>query len=155
MSSKVNWRGVFPAVTTQFRDDFSVDYEATHKVMSQLVSDGVSGMIVCGTVGENGSLTRDERIGVMEAARAASEGRIPVIAGIAETTSEFACQMALAAHKARMDGIMLMPPLVYSAKPRETSAHYRSVAKATDLPVMVYNNPPIYRTDETPHRRDP
>jgi 1-pyrroline-4-hydroxy-2-carboxylate deaminase len=150
MSNKVNWRGVFPAVTTQFRDDFSVDYEATHKVMSRLVSDGVAGMIVCGTVGENGSLTRDERIGIMEAARSASEGRVPVIAGIAEATTDFACQMAREAQRTRMDGIMVMPPLVYSAKPRETSAHYRGVSKATDLPMMVYNNPPIYRTDVTP-----
>ncbi|MEO8133879.1 MAG: dihydrodipicolinate synthase family protein [Betaproteobacteria bacterium] len=150
MSQQVDWRGVFPAVTTQFRDDFSVDFEATHKVMSRLVRDGVSGMIVCGTVGENCSLTRAERVGLMEAARDAAGGKVPVIAGIAEYTTALACDMAREAGRAGMDGIMVMPALVYSCKPRETSAHYRGVSKATDLPLMVYNNPPIYRTDVTP-----
>jgi len=58
--------------------------------------------------------------------------------------------MAREAVRARVDGIMVMPALVYASKPFETAAHYRGVAKATDLPLMVYNNPPIYRTDVTP-----
>ena len=150
MNPKVSWSGVFPAVTTQFTDDFKVDYAATHRVISQLVKDGVSGLIVCGTVGENCSLTRAEKIGVMEAARDAAGGRVPVIAGIAEYTTDFACETAREAQRVKMDGIMVMPALVYSAKPRETAAHFRGVSKATDLPIMVYNNPPIYRNDVTP-----
>ncbi len=150
MGKNVNWRGVFPAVTTQFRADYSVDYEATGKVMANLVRDGVGGMVVCGTVGENGSLTRAERVGVLEAARGVAAGKVPVIAGIAETTTQFAIEMAREAQRAKVDGLMVMPPLVYSAKPRETAAFYRDVAMATDLPIMVYNNPPIYRTDVTP-----
>ena len=150
MSKHVSWEGVFPAVTTQFRDDFSVDVEATHRVMTALVRDGVSGLIVCGTVGENCSLSRAERIALMEAAHDATHGRIPVIAGIAEYTTQLACEMAREAQRAKVDGIMVMPALVYASKPRETAAHYRGVSKATDLPLMVYNNPPIYRTDVTP-----
>src|SRR5262245_50799277 len=111
--AKVTWSGVFPAVTTQFRDDFSVDYEATHRVIAKLVREGVSGLIVCGTVGENCSLTRAEKIGVIEAARDAAAGRVPVICGIAEYTTPFACEMAREAKKAKVDGIMVMPALVY------------------------------------------
>ena len=150
MGRKPNWSGVFPAVTTQFREDFSLDVAATRRVTEGLVADGVSGLIVCGTVGENTSLTRAEKCAVMEAAVDAAGGRVPVIAGIAEYTTDFAIETAREAVLRRVDGIMLMPALVYSSKPHETAAHFRTVAAATDLPVMVYNNPPIYRNDVTP-----
>ncbi len=150
MNKKVNWSGVFPAVTTQFNDDFSVNLDATHKVISNLVRDGVSGLVVCGSVGENTSLSIEEKMAVTEVAKDASGGRVPVICGIAEFTSHGASQVAKAVQKVGVDGIMVMPALVYSSKPHETAAHFRSVATSTDLPVMVYNNPPIYKNDVTP-----
>ena len=94
MSAEINWSGVFPAVTTQFTPDFAVDYQATHRVARTLVDDGVSGLIVCGTVGENCSLTRAEKVGVMEATRAAAGGRVPVVCGVAEYTTDFAREAA-------------------------------------------------------------
>ncbi|CUA83962.1 Dihydrodipicolinate synthase/N-acetylneuraminate lyase [Chelatococcus sambhunathii] len=150
MAARIGWEGVFPAVTTQFRADFSLDIEATHKVMAGLIDDGVSGLIVCGTVGENTSLSRPEKVAVMEAAKDVAQGRVPVIAGIAEFTTTFAAETTREAARVGLDGIMVMPALVYSAKPHETAAHFRGVAGATDLPVMVYNNPPIYKNDVTP-----
>ncbi|MCG5234495.1 dihydrodipicolinate synthase family protein [Xanthobacter oligotrophicus] len=150
MKPAISWEGVFPAVTTQFRDDYSLDIDATAKVMEGLIRDGVSGMIVCGTVGENCSLTTAEKIQVMEAGKAVAAGRVPVICGIAEFTSDFAIATAKEAAKVGVDGIMLMPALVYSSKPHETAAHFRTVSKATDLPVMIYNNPPVYKNDVTP-----
>src|SRR5438477_270772 len=86
----------------------------------------------------------------MEAGKAVARGRVPVISGVAEFTSAFAIDMAKEAARIGLDGVMVMPALVYSSKPNETAAHFRSVAKATDLPVMVYNNPPIYKNDVTP-----
>ncbi len=148
--AKISWEGVFPAVTTQFRDDLSLDVEATRQVMDALIRDGVSGLIVCGTVGENTSLTRSEKVAIMEAARDVARGRVPVIAGVAEFTTAFACETAREAARVGIDGVMVMPALVYSSKPHETAAHFRTVSKATDLPVMVYNNPPIYKNDVTP-----
>ena len=145
-----DWGGVFPAVTTQFREDLSLDIDATARVMEGLIRDGVSGLIVCGTVGENCSLRKDEKIAVMEAGKVVARGRLPVISGVAEFTSAFAIDMAREAARIGLDGVMVMPALVYSSKPHETAAHFRSVAKATDLPVMVYNNPPIYKNDVTP-----
>jgi len=150
MRRHVSWEGVFPAVTTQFRLDLSLDVEATARVMDGLIRDGVSGLIVCGTVGENCSLAKSEKIAVMEAAKAVARGRLPVLCGIAEFTSAFAIDMAKEAARIGLDGVMVMPALVYSSKPNETAAHFRSVATATDLPVMVYNNPPIYKNDVTP-----
>lgn len=150
MAHQVAWRGVFPAVTTQFRDDLSLDVEATRRVMAGLIRDGVSGLVVCGTVGENCSLTAAEKTQVIEAAVDVAQGRVPVIAGIAEFTTAFAIDTARAAQKAGVDGVMVMPALVYSSKPHETAAHFRGVATALDVPVMVYNNPPIYKNDVTP-----
>ncbi|HEU4518546.1 MAG TPA: dihydrodipicolinate synthase family protein [Microvirga sp.] len=150
MAARIGWEGVFPAVTTQFRDDLGLDIEATRRVMEALIRDGVSGLIVCGTVGENTALTRAEKVAVMEAAKDVARGRVPVIAGVAEFTTAFASEVAREAARVGIDGIMVMPALVYSAKPHETAAHFRGVAAATDLPVMVYNNPPIYKNDVTP-----
>ena len=84
---KPHWSGVFPAVTTQFREDLSLDVDATARVMENLIRDGVSGLIVCGTVGENCSLSKSEKIAVMEAGRAVARGRIPVRGSSAWTTT--------------------------------------------------------------------
>ncbi len=150
MSARIAWQGVFPAVTTQFREDFSLDVAATERVIQGLVADGVSGLVICGTVGENTGLARSEKIQIIEAARSAARGRVPVICGVAEFTTAFAIETARVAAAAKVDGLMVMPPLGYSAKPHEAAAHFRAVARATDLPVMVYNNPPIYKNDITP-----
>lgn len=148
--NRPDWHGVFPAVTTQFGEDFSVDIEATGEVIAALVRDGVSGLIIGGTVGENSSLTRTERVALLEVATATVGGRIPVLAGVAEYTSAFGAGYAREAARVGVDGLMVMPAMVYPAKPRETIEHFATIAKATDLPVMIYNNPPVYRTDVTP-----
>src|SRR6478736_6398693 len=150
MAKKPAWSGVFPAVTTQFHRDFSLDLEATRKEADSLVAEGESGLIAVGTVGENNSLSRAEKLSVMEAIKDAAGSRVPVIAGVAEYTTALACDMAKEAQRLKLDGLMVLPAMVYSAKPRETLVHFRAVAAASDLPIMVYNNPPIYKTDVTP-----
>ncbi|CAN5162620.1 dihydrodipicolinate synthase family protein [soil metagenome] len=150
MANRISWQGVFPAVTTQFREDLTLDIDATARVIEGLIRDGVSGLVVCGTVGENTSLTREEKLQVAEAARAVAAGRVPVICGVAEFTTAFAVDAARALAKVGVDGLMVMPALVYAAKPHESAAHFRAVASATDVPVMIYNNPPIYKNDITP-----
>jgi 4-hydroxy-tetrahydrodipicolinate synthase len=147
---KVGWRGVFPAVTTQFRADFSLDLEATQRVIGAIVRDGVDGLIVCGTVGEGTSLSAEEKRRVLAAAKEVAGGRIPVIAGVAEYTTELAAALARDVEKLGLDGLMVLPAMVYGGKPRELIAHFRTVAGASGLPVMLYNNPPVYRTDVTP-----
>jgi 4-hydroxy-tetrahydrodipicolinate synthase len=150
MAPRIEWQGVFPAVTTQFHDDFSLDLEATRRVIDALIRDGVSGLIIGGTVGENCSLAPGEKLALLEAATDVTAGRVPVIAGVAEYTTAFAAAFAREAARIGVDGLMVLPAMVYSAKPRETLMHFRGVARASDLPIMIYNNPPIYRTDVTP-----
>jgi 4-hydroxy-tetrahydrodipicolinate synthase len=150
MAFRVGWEGVFPAVTTQFREDFSLDLDATRRVIDALIRDGVSGLIIGGTVGENCSLSASEKVSLIEAANDVARGRVPVIAGVAEYTTAFAATYAREAMRVGVDGLMVLPAMVYSAKPAETLAHFRGVARASDLPIMLYNNPPIYKTDVTP-----
>ncbi|MBO6795533.1 dihydrodipicolinate synthase family protein [Maricaulis sp.] len=143
--SKIGWRGVFPAATTQFTEDRSVDIEATKRVVDNLVRDGVHGIIAMGTVGENNSLRAGEKRDVLKAIAEVVAGRVPVITGVSELTTELAENYARAAEEIGADGLMLLPAMVYVPTEAELEAHVRRVAGATRLPIMLYNNPPAYR----------
>ncbi|MBB6426253.1 dihydrodipicolinate synthase family protein [Sphingopyxis sp. JAI128] len=141
------WEGVYPAATTQFAEDLSVDYDATQRVQSALVDDGVTGLIILGTCGENNSLEPDEKRNVLKGAVESVAGRVPIVAGVSELTTARAVQYAKDAEKLGADAIMLLPAMVYVPTPEELQAHFRAVAEATALPIMLYNNPPAYRVD--------
>jgi 4-hydroxy-tetrahydrodipicolinate synthase len=146
----VTWRGVFPAATTQFHDDQSLDLKGTAEHLERLLRAGVHGMILLGTVGENCSLEYREKLDVLRAGVEQVAGRVPVLTGVAECSTALACRFAADAKKAGVDGLMVLPAMVYKSDPRETLAHYRAVARATDLPIMCYNNPVSYGVDITP-----
>ncbi|MEZ5326724.1 MAG: dihydrodipicolinate synthase family protein [Verrucomicrobiales bacterium] len=150
MPLQVDWKGVFPAVPTQFKDDFSLDLLATQKHVEALLSEGIHGLIMLGTIGENCSLSLDEKVQVLKATKEVCGDSVPLLNGIAEFTTANACQTARAAAAAGVDGFMVMPGMVYNSDARETVNHFRTVAAATDLPIMCYNNPPVYRVDITP-----
>jgi 1-pyrroline-4-hydroxy-2-carboxylate deaminase len=139
------WHGVIPAATTQFDEQLALDIDATRRVQDALIRDGVHGMIVIGTVGENNSLEIDEKLAVISSAAAASNGKIPIIAGVSELTTKRASAFADAAEKAGATGLMVLPAMVYVPAAHELEAHFRAVASSTSLPVMLYNNPPAYR----------
>jgi len=148
--AKIGWRGVFPAVPTQFRDDFSLDIEATLRHIDILLNAGVHGLIMLGTVGENCSVEFHEKVDLLKAVVAHVGKRVPVLTGVAEYTTSLACRFAEAAQDAGVDGLMVLPAMVYKSDKRETIAHFRAIAKETDLPIMVYNNPIAYGVDITP-----
>jgi 4-hydroxy-tetrahydrodipicolinate synthase len=150
MPLKVDWYGVYPAVPTQFHKDLSLDIESTQKHIQVLLDNGIHGLIMLGTIGENCSLTMEEKSQVLKAALEVVKGKIPVLTGVAEYTTQFAIDTAKMAEKVGMDGLMLLPAMVYNSDPRETVHHFRSVANATGLPIMCYNNPPVYRVDIKP-----
>lgn len=143
--TKINWRGVFPAATTQFAEDLSLDLDATCRVVEALVRDGVHGLVAMGTVGENNSLLAAEKRQVLEAIIATVAGRIPVLTGVSELTTELAETYARDAARIGADGAMLLPAMVYVPAEAELEAHIRRVASASSLPIMLYNNPPAYR----------
>jgi 4-hydroxy-tetrahydrodipicolinate synthase len=144
------WAGVFPAATTQFRPDFSVDLPATQRVIRQLLDDGVDGIIACGSVGENSTLSAGEKRDIVAAIVEAAAGRVPVLAGLGESTTEAAAAYARDMARLGADGLMVMPPMIYNAAPGEILAWFRTIAAASQLPIMLYNNPPAYRNDLTP-----
>jgi len=147
---KTNWQGVFPAVTTQFKQDQSLDLEATGRHIQVLLDSGVTGLIMLGSLGENTSLLPEEKRRVMEMALRAANGRVPVLSGVAECGTASACQYARDMEKLGADGLLVLPAMVYKSDPRETVAHFRTVARSSGLPVMVYNNPVSYGVDVTP-----
>jgi len=144
-NAKLDWTGVYPAVTTQFAADLSVDLAATKAVQSALVDDGVDGLILLGTCGENNSLEPDEKRAVLAAAKDSVRGRVPVLTGVSELTTPRAVAFARDAEALGVDALMVLPAMVYVPTADELCAHFEAVAAATALPIMLYNNPPAYR----------
>ena len=148
---KPYWSGVFPAITTQLHKDGSLDLDATAAHADALIRSGVAGLVFLGSLGENQSLTADEKRAVMGEMVKVVFGRVPVLSGVAESSVSEACRYVRDLEQVGADGLMLMPPMVYkSPDPRESLHHFRTVAKATGLPIMVYNNPLSYGHDITP-----
>jgi 4-hydroxy-tetrahydrodipicolinate synthase len=144
------WTGVFPAVTTQFHADQSLDLAATERHLVALLDSGVSGLIMCGSLGENQTLNPAEKRQVVELAIRTTEKRVPVLSGVAEMSTAAACQYVRDCEQMGADGFMVMPAMVYKADGREAISHFRRVAGATGLPWMLYNNPVGYTVDITP-----
>ncbi len=150
MAAKTGWTGVYPAVTTILNDDESVDLDGTAKHVEYLIESGVHGVIMLGSVGENMSLDEAEKRAVVERAVETVQGRVPVLSGVAESSTAAACRYAADAEAIGADGLMVLPPMVYKTDAGETIRHYRTVGSATGLPIMCYNNPVSYGVDITP-----
>jgi 4-hydroxy-tetrahydrodipicolinate synthase len=144
------WQGVFPAATTQLKRNQSVDLEATARHLERLIDSGVSGLILLGSLGENQTLDPDEKRLVLQAGIDVARGRVPVLSGVAESSTGMAVRYARDAERLGADGLMVMPPMSYKGHALETMAHFREVAKSTGLPIMIYNNPISYANDITP-----
>jgi 4-hydroxy-tetrahydrodipicolinate synthase len=152
---KPYWSGVFPAITTQMKKDGALDLEATAAHADILIRSGVTGIICLGSLGENQSLTAEEKRRVVSTMLKAVDGRVPVLSGVAEAATNEAVRYVRDCERLGLNGFMLMPPMIYkSPDPRESLAHFRAVAKATALPIMIYNNPISYGHDVTPELFD-
>lgn len=146
---KPNWHGVYPALTTQFHPDESIDLAATAAHLEKMIASGIHGVILLGSVGENTALTYEEKMHVLRELKPVVNGRIPVLSGVAETTTALAARYAADCEKIGIDGLMVLPAMIYKADGREAMAHFRTVARASSLPIMIYNNPPAYYVDLT------
>ncbi|WP_286262737.1 dihydrodipicolinate synthase family protein [Thalassotalea atypica] len=143
----VTWQGVYPAVTTQFNDDLSINFETTKVMVDTLIKEGVDGIIALGTVGENASHTREEKIAILKAVQEVVAGRVPVLSGVAETSTQFAVEFSQECEKIGIDGLMVLPGMIYKSCEAEAIHHYQQVARNCSLPIMVYNNPVTYGVD--------
>ena len=144
------WSGVFPAVTTQLRPDQTLDLEATARHIEILIDSGINGLVMLGSLGENNALEAEEKHQVMQATIETARGRVPVLSGVSESSTAAAARYAREMESLGADGLMLLPAMSYKSDPRETMAHFRTVAGACGLPIICYNNPIAYSVDITP-----
>lgn len=148
--SDQSWSGVFPAVTTQLKRDESLDLKAQAHHLEVLLDSGVNGLILCGSLGENQALSPAEKIQVVRHAVEVNDGRVPVLSGVAESSTQSAINYVREVARAGGDGVMLMPQMLYRGDSRETLEFFKAVAASTRLPIMIYNNPISYFNDVTP-----
>ena len=145
-----DWHGVYSAITTKLTAAEEVDLAAVRADVEFQIEARVHGIVVCGSLGEASTLTADEKIDILRAAKDAARGRAPVVLTVSEDSTRAAVGIAERAEAAGADGLMVLPAMRYVSTPRETIAHFRAMAKASDLDIMVYNNPVAYQIDITP-----
>ncbi|MCC7140622.1 MAG: dihydrodipicolinate synthase family protein [Candidatus Eisenbacteria bacterium] len=146
------WEGVFPAITTPFVDDLSIDEPFLARHVDWMVASGARGIVPLGSLGEGATLSFAEKQRVLQICREAIGGRVPLVPGIAALSTAEACALAREAELQGCDGLMVLPPYLYRGDRRETEAHFRAVIEATALPCMLYNNPIAYGTDVLPEQ---
>jgi len=142
---KFEWKGVFPAVTTKFTADDQLDFEAFDLNLKAQLEAGVNGIILGGSLGEASTLTQDEKDALLVHTVAAVAGKVPVLMNISEASTKLAVAAAITARDKGADGLMVLPPMRYTSDERETVAFLRAIAQATELPIILYNNPVDYK----------
>lgn len=149
MIAQSKWNGIYPAVTTKFNEAGALDHDEMARCFKLQIDAGVDGLIVCGSLGEASTLDPDEKLEVLKVAKSVA-GERAVLLTISDGSTRNAVKLARAGADAGADGLMILPGLPYKSDPRETVAHFRTVARAAELPAMIYNNPPAYGVDITP-----
>lgn len=141
-----------PAITTPFRSDDSVDHDFLGQHIDWLVTNGSTGIVALGSLGEGATLSDQEKLDVLRTCVDASAGRVPIVAGIAALRTSTAVELGRSAEKVGCSGLMVLPQYVYRGDWRENKAHLAAVFGATELSCMLYNNPVAYGVDFIPEQ---
>ena len=145
----IAWTGVFPAITTKFTNADNLDLLLFEQNLYAQLEAGVNGIILGGTLGEASVLTTIEKEELVKFTVEKSAGKVPVILNIAEGSTKEALQQASFAVEWGAKGLMMLPPMRYKSDHRETVTYFKTVADATELPIIIYNNPVDYKIDVT------
>ncbi|NOT76850.1 MAG: dihydrodipicolinate synthase family protein [Cyclobacteriaceae bacterium] len=143
------FQGVIPALTTKFNSNDTLDYKLFEKNLKAQLDAGVEGVILGGSLGEASVLSTNEKFDLVKFTLEKVAGKVPVILNIAEGSTRDAISLAQSAEKLGCRGLMLLPPMRYKSDDRETVTYFKSVAAASSLPIMIYNNPVDYKVDVT------
>ena len=155
------WKGVMPAVTTKFKAgaspsgdkvldrDMTLDSEMFKTNIRAQVAAGVEGIVLGGSLGEASTLREEEKQQLIRDTREVVGANFPIVMTIAEQSTRDAVRMAQQAQEGGADGLMVLPPMRYKSTDRETLVYLQEIAKATDLQVMIYNNPVDYKIEVT------
>jgi 4-hydroxy-tetrahydrodipicolinate synthase len=137
----MNFGQVLTAMVTPFDQQGEVDYNATRTLVNYLIANGTDGLVVAGTTGESPTLTTEEKVSLFKFVVDVAAGRVPVIAGTGSNNTRASISLTKQAEEAGVDGIMLVTP--YYNKPSQEGLyqHFKAIAEATSLPVMLYNIP--------------
>jgi 4-hydroxy-tetrahydrodipicolinate synthase len=149
MNMTIDWKGVFPALTTPFQKNGELDLPWFKKNLEAQLRAGVHGVVIGGTLGEASVLEDNEKEELVKQALGLINGRVPVILNIAEGSLECARKAVLQANEWGVNGLMVLPPMRYKPDHRETVHWFREIARASGLPIMIYNNPVDYKTEVT------
>lgn len=144
----VNWNGVYPALTTKFDAEGKLDLDAFEVNLKAQIEAGIDGVILGGSLGEASTLLLSEKMELLQRAKEISS-ELPIIINIAEGSQVNAIKVAETAQAHGADGLMALPPMMYKSTDRETASWFTSIAKSTDLPIMIYNNPVDYKIEVT------
>ncbi|MFY7865622.1 dihydrodipicolinate synthase family protein [Roseateles sp.] len=144
------WKGIFPAVTSKFKPNEDLDVAEMERHFEFLIANGVDGLVTGGSLGEASTLSLEEKLEVAATAVRVSAGRVPVLANVSETSTRNALRYVEGANRIGVQGLMLMPAVLYPADTREAITNVRTIADAAQLPIMIYNNPVSYRVDLKP-----
>jgi 4-hydroxy-tetrahydrodipicolinate synthase len=150
----ITWKGVYPALLTPFTSEDTIDIPLFEKNLAAQQKAGVHGVIIGGSLGEASTLRQEEKKLLVQVAKSFLGNNLPVILNIAESITDEAVQQVKNALDWGADGIMLLPPMRYKADDRETAVYFKTVAKSTSLPIMIYNNPVDYKIDFRPELFD-
>lgn len=135
------FRGSGVAIVTPMHEDGAVDYEQFAELIEFQAANGTDAIIVCGTTGEASTLTHEEHLDVIKYCVERVAGRIPVVAGTGSNCTETAVYLSKEAQSAGADGLLLVSPYYNKATQKGLYAHFRAVAEAVDLPILLYNVP--------------
>ncbi len=137
----INFGQVLTAMVTPFDQNGEIDYDATENLINYLIENGTDGLVVAGTTGESPTLSNEEKLELFKFVVEVVNKRIPVIAGTGSNNTRASISLTKAAEKTGVDGIMLVAP--YYNKPSQEGLyqHFKAIAEATPLPVMLYNIP--------------
>lgn len=136
------WGQVITAMVTPFTADGQIDREGVGRVVDHLFDNGTDGLVVCGTTGESPTLSHDERLEMFRLALAAARGRGPVIAGTGSNNTAESITLSAEAEAIGVDGLLLVTPYYNRPSQEGLFQHFRAIASAVSLPVMLYNVPP-------------
>jgi 4-hydroxy-tetrahydrodipicolinate synthase len=144
------FRGSFTALVTPFRQDGSLDEKAFADLVEWQIGEGTQGLVPVGTTGESPTLSHAEHRRVVEICVETAKGRAPVIAGAGSNNTNEAIELAQYAEKVGADAVLVVTPYYNKPNQRGLYAHFAAVAKATKLPIFIYNIPPRSIIDMTP-----
>lgn len=142
--------GSIPALVTPFKADGSFDEKAFESFVDWQIAEGSNGLVPVGTTGESPTLSHAEHGRVVEVCVAVAKGRVPVIAGAGSNNTVEAIALAQHAEKAGADGVLVVTPYYNKPNQRGLYEHFASIARATRLPIIIYNIPPRSVIDMTP-----